>query len=45
MDLVKKNKKVVIICIGLMMIIGLSIVEEGLGLNIKKGYIYEEIGF
>lgn len=29
---------------GFILMIGMKMIEEGLGYNVKKGYIYEEMG-
>ncbi len=45
MDFVNKHPTVVILCLGFLMIIGFSLVAEGFGLHIPKGYLYAAIGF
>lgn len=45
MDFVNKHPTVVILCLGFLMMIGFSLVAEGFGLHIPKGYLYTAIGF
>lgn len=45
MDFVNKHPTVVILCLGFLMMIGFSLVVEGLGFHIPKGYLYAAIGF
>ena len=45
MDFVNKHPTVVILCLGFLMMIGFSLVVEGFGFHIPKGYLYVAIGF
>lgn len=45
MDFVNKHPTVVILCLGFLMMIGFSLLVEGLGFHIPKGYLYAAIGF
>ncbi|ENW78914.1 hypothetical protein F909_03231 [Acinetobacter sp. ANC 3929] len=45
MDFVNKHPTVVILCLGFLMMIGFSLVVEGFGFHIPKGYLYAAIGF
>lgn len=45
MDFVTKHPTVVILCLGFLMMIGFSLVVEGFGFHIPKGYLYAAIGF
>ena len=45
MDFVNKHPTVVILCLGFLMMIGFSLIVEGLGFHIPKGYLYVAIGF
>ena len=45
MDFVNKHPTVVILCLGFLMMIGFSLVIEGFGFHIPKGYLYAAIGF
>jgi CBS domain containing-hemolysin-like protein len=45
MAFVSKHPTVVILCLGFLMMIGFSLVVEGLGFHIPKGYLYAAIGF
>ena len=45
MDFVNRHPTVVILCLGFLMMIGFSLVVEGLGYHIPKGYLYAAIGF
>ena len=45
MDFVNKHPAVVILCLGFLMMIGFSLVVEGFGFHIPKGYLYAAIGF
>lgn len=42
---VNKHPTVVMLCLGFLLMIGLSLIAEGMGLNIPKGYLYGAIGF
>lgn len=39
------HQTVMILCLGFLLIIGLSLIAEGFGLHIPKGYLYAAIGF
>lgn len=45
MDFVNRHPTVVILCLGFLMMIGFSLVVEGFGYHIPKGYLYAAIGF
>lgn len=45
MGFVSRHPTVVILCLGFLMMIGLSLVAEGFGFHIPKGYLYTAIGF
>ncbi|AZY49221.1 TerC family protein [Bordetella avium] len=45
MAFVGRHPTVVILCLGLLLMIGFSLVAEGLGYEIPKGYLYAAIGF
>src|SRR5690606_22407059 len=45
MDFVNKHPTVVMLCLGFLMMIGFSLVVEGFGFHIPKGYLYAAIGF
>ncbi|GGB06628.1 hypothetical protein GCM10011491_38450 [Brucella endophytica] len=45
MNFVSKHPTVVILCLGFLMMIGFSLVVEGFGFHIPKGYLYAAIGF
>ncbi|MCJ8162494.1 TerC family protein [Acinetobacter zhairhuonensis] len=45
MDFVNKHPTVVILCLCFLMMIGFSLVVEGFGYHIPKGYLYAAIGF
>lgn len=45
MEFVNKHPTVVILCLCFLMMIGFSLVVEGLGFHIPKGYLYAAIGF
>ena len=45
MEFVNKHPTVVILCLGFLMMIGFSLVVEGFGFHIPKGYLYAAIGF
>lgn len=45
MAFVSKHPTVVILCLGFLMMIGFSLVAEGFGAHIPKGYLYAAIGF
>lgn len=45
MRFVSRHPTVVILCLGFLLMIGFSLVVEGLGFHIPKGYLYAAIGF
>lgn len=45
MNFVNKHPTVVMLCLGFLMMIGFSLVVEGFGFHIPKGYLYAAIGF
>ncbi|MGU3577243.1 TerC family protein [Brucellaceae bacterium C25G] len=45
MDFVNRHPTVVILCLGFLLMIGFSLVIEGFGYHIPKGYLYAAIGF
>jgi CBS domain containing-hemolysin-like protein len=42
---VNAHPTVVVLCLGFLMMIGLSLLAEGFGVHIPKGYLYAAIGF
>jgi predicted tellurium resistance membrane protein TerC len=42
---VGKHPSLIILCLGFLLMIGLVLVVDGLGLHIPKGYVYAAIGF
>lgn len=45
MNFVNKHPTVVVLCLGFLMMIGFSLIVEGFGYHIPKGYLYAAIGF
>ena len=45
MEFVNKHPTVVILCLSFLSTIGVSLIADGLGFHIPKGYIYSGIGF
>ena len=45
MEFVSKHPTVVVLCLCFLMMIGFSLIIEGFGLHIPKGYLYAAIGF
>jgi CBS domain containing-hemolysin-like protein len=45
MAFVSRHPSVVVLCLGFLMMIGFSLVVEGLGFHIPKGYLYAAIAF
>ena len=45
MTFVSKHPTVVILCLGFLLMIGFSLIVEGFGFSIPKGYLYAAIGF
>lgn len=44
-DFVNEHPTIVMLCLGLLLMIGFSLVAEGFGAHIPKGYLYAAIGF
>ncbi|MGO4439077.1 TerC family protein [Rhizobium sp. RAF56] len=42
---VSKHPTVVMLCLGFLMMIGFSLIVEGFGVHVPKGYLYAAIGF
>src|SRR5690606_29208569 len=42
---VNAHPTVVVLCLGFLLMIGFSLIAEGFGLHIPKGYLYAAIGF
>ncbi|VFR27163.1 Magnesium and cobalt efflux protein CorC [plant metagenome] len=42
---VGRHPTVIVLCLGLLLMIGFSLVAEGLGFHVPKGYLYAAIGF
>ncbi len=45
MAFVSRHPTVVVLCLGFLMMIGFSLIVEGFGFHISKGYLYAAIGF
>ena len=45
MAFVGRHPTVVILCLGFLLMIGVSLIAEGLGFHVPKGYLYAAIGF
>ena len=45
MALVSRHPTIVILCLGFLLMIGFSLVVEGFGYKVPKGYLYAAIGF
>ncbi|MXN52786.1 CBS domain-containing protein [Shinella sp. AETb1-6] len=45
MGFVSKHPTVVILCLGFLLMIGFSLIVEGFGFHLPKGYLYAAIGF
>ena len=45
MAFVSKHPTVVILCLGFLLMIGFSLIVEGFGYHLPKGYLYAAIGF
>lgn len=45
MSFVNRHPTVVILCLSFLLMIGISLIADGLGFHIPKGYIYSGIGF
>jgi predicted tellurium resistance membrane protein TerC len=44
-NFVNQHPTVVVLCLSFLLMIGLSLVAEGFGFHIPKGYLYAAIGF
>lgn len=44
-DFINSHQTVIVLCLSFLLIIGLSLVAEGIGFYIPKGYLYVAIGF
>jgi predicted tellurium resistance membrane protein TerC/Mg2+/Co2+ transporter CorC len=44
-EFITKRPSLIILCLGFLLMIGLVLVVDGLGLHIPKGYVYAAIGF
>jgi CBS domain containing-hemolysin-like protein len=45
MEFVSRHPTVVILCLGFLMMIGMSLLAEGFGFHVEKAYMYAAIGF
>ncbi|MCZ2204030.1 TerC family protein [Bartonella sp. A05] len=45
MHFINRHPTIVILCLGFLMMIGFSLIVEGFGFHIPKGYLYAAIGF
>ena len=45
MTFVSRHPTVVILCLGFLLMIGFSLIVEGFGVHVPKGYLYAAIGF
>lgn len=45
MDFINRHPTIVVLCLGFLMMIGFSLVIEGFGFEVPKGYLYAAIGF
>jgi CBS domain containing-hemolysin-like protein len=45
MSFVNRHPTVVILCLGFLLLIGFSLIIEGFGVHLPKGYLYAAIGF
>lgn len=45
MSFVSRHPTVVILCLGFLLMIGFSLIVEGFGVHLPKGYLYAAIGF
>jgi CBS domain containing-hemolysin-like protein len=45
MEFVSRHPTVVILCLGFLMMIGMSLLAEGFGFHVEKSYMYAAIGF
>jgi CBS domain containing-hemolysin-like protein len=44
-DFITKRPSLVILCLGFLLMIGLVLMADGLGVHVPKGYVYAAIGF
>jgi predicted tellurium resistance membrane protein TerC len=44
-ELINAHPPLIILCLGFLLMIGLSLTAEGVGFQIPKGYLYAAIGF
>lgn len=44
-DFINNHQTVIVLCLSFLLIIGLSLIAEGIGFYIPKGYLYVAIGF
>lgn len=44
-DFVQQQRTVVMLCLGFLLMVGFSLIAEGFGQHIPKGYLYAAIGF
>lgn len=44
-NFVEKHPSVIVLCLGFLLMIGLSLIMEGWGLHVPKGYLYAAIAF
>ena len=45
LEFVERHPAVIVLCLGFLLMIGLSLLADGLGYHIPKGYMYAAIGF
>lgn len=45
LEFVERHPTVIVLCLGFLLMIGLSLLADGLGYHIPKGYMYAAIGF
>lgn len=45
MNFVNKHPSVIVLCLGFLLMIGLSLIMDGFGLHVPKGYLYAAIAF
>ncbi|MDD9333799.1 MAG: hypothetical protein PV354_09080, partial [Bartonella sp.] len=45
MRFINRHPTIVILCLGFLMMIGFTLIVEGFGFHIPKGYLYAAIGF
>lgn len=44
-NFVERHPTVIVLCLGFLLMIGLSLIMDGFGMNVPKGYLYAAIGF